>query len=277
MNSKYKQIQKAIIYIQKNQEKQPTLEEIAKHLGLSKAHFQRMFSSWVGLSPKRYLQILNLEHAKKLLKQSKPHVEVSLNLGLSSTSRLYEHFIHLEAVTPGEYSKKGLGLDIFYGLHESPFGSTFIAITKKGICKLSFIEEEAVDNEIQALIKTWPKANISSDGNKTKKVIEQVFSRKKNKSEPLSLLVYGTNFQVNVWKALLKLNEAQLCTYKDIAQSIGKPKAYRAVGTAIGANPIAFIIPCHRVIQGSGKIGGYHWGENVKHAIHAWEIAGISS
>lgn len=269
----YEQIEKAIIYINTHLQEQPKLEDVAKHLGLSKAHFQRIFSSWAGISPKRYLQILSLEHAKELLKQSKAHLEVSLDLGLSSTSRLYEHFIHLEAITPGEYSAKGLGLNIFYGLHESPFGSTFIATTSRGICKLSFIQKEQLESEIQALKKTWPKANISLNTKETQQVLEQVFSRRKNKNKPLSLLVSGTNFQVNVWKALLKIDEAKLCTYQDIAKSISKPKAYRAVGTAIGRNPIAFLIPCHRVIQASGKIGGYHWGENIKHAIHAWEMA----
>jgi len=274
MSTAYKQIEKAIIYINNNLQKQPSLEEISQHLDLSKAHFQRLFSSWAGISPKRYLQILSLEHAKALLKESKPHIEVSLELGLSSTSRLYEHFVHLEAVTPGEYSAHGQGLDICYGLHETPFALAFIAITPRGICKLSFITEETLNDEILSLKKTWPKADISLDMEKTKKVLEKVFSRQKNRNEPLSLLVHGTNFQVNVWRALLNIDEAQLCTYGDIAKGIGKPKAYRAVGSAIGANPIAFIIPCHRVIQASGKIGGYHWGENIKHAIHAWEMAG---
>jgi len=275
MHTHYRQIEQAIIYINEHHQEQPSLEEVAQHLNLSKAHFQRIFSSWAGISPKRYLQVLSLEHAKKLLRQCKPHLEVSLNLGLSSSSRLHDHFIHLEAVTPGEYRAKGLGLDIFYGMHDSPFGNVFIAITSRGICKLSFIKEKDLSTELQILKTTWPEANISLGETKTQELIAKIFNRKKSKDEPLSLLVQGTNFQVNVWKALLRLDTAQLCTYQDIAKSIHKPNAYRAVGTAIGRNPIAFVIPCHRVIQKSGKIGGYHWGENIKHAIHAWEIAGI--
>ena len=275
MHTHYRQIEQAIIYINEHHQEQPSLEEVAQHLNLSKAHFQRIFSSWAGISPKRYLQVLSLEHAKKLLRQCKPHLEVSLNLGLSSSSRLHDHFIHLEAVTPGEYRAKGLGLDIFYGMHDSPFGNVFIAITSRGICKLSFIKEKDLSTELQILKTTWPEANISLGETKTQELIAKIFNRKKSKDEPLSLLVQGTNFQVNVWKALLRLDTAQLCTYQDIAKSIHKPNAYRAVGTAIGRNPIAFVIPCHRVIQKSGKIGGYHWGENIKHAIHAWEMAGI--
>jgi len=273
MEHDYERIKKAIEYITLHAHKQPTLEEIAGHIHLSPAHFQRMFSRWVGLSPKRYLQILTVEHAKELLAKPQPLLDVSLDIGLSSSSRLHDHFITLEAVTPGEYKNRGLGLDIIYGLHETPFGQAFIALTQRGVCQLSFLEDSDTKEEIKALHQKWPKAIISHSDVPTRKVIDSIFDIKKRSDRPLSVLVCGTNFQINVWKALLSIPSASLTSYKEIAGSIGKPKASRAVGTAIASNPVAFLIPCHRVIQQSGKIGGYRWGETRKHAIHAWEMA----
>jgi len=229
---------------------------------------------WAGVTPKRYLQTITVEHAKKLLHKQKPVLDVSLSLGLSSSSRLHEHFVNLEAVTPGEYKTKGVGLHIDYAVHDTPFGRTFIAVTKYGICKLSFIKD-SYEEELTDLTCKWENAILNHSEQLTKPVIEAIFNIDKRKNYPLSILVSGTNFQVNVWKALLELPSASLSSYGDIAHKIGKPKASRAVGTAIGQNPIAFLIPCHRVIQQSGKLGGYRWGEVRKHAIHAWEIANI--
>ena len=273
MGHDYERIKKAIEYIILHAHEQPTLEKIAGHIHLSPAHFQRMFSQWAGVTPKRYLQIITVEHAKELLARSQPLLDVSLNVGLSSSSRLHDHFITLEAVTPGEYKNRGMGLDITYGLHETPFGKIFIAITQRGICQLSFLENSDISQELKLLNKKWPNAEISHSDIQTSKTIDSIFDIKKRADSPLSVLVCGTNFQVNVWKALLNISSASLTSYKEIASAIGKPKASRAVGTAIGSNPVAFLIPCHRVIQQSGKIGGYRWGETRKHAIHAWEMA----
>jgi len=272
MNSDYIRIKKAIEYINLHVGEQPRLIDIAQSVNLSEAHFQRMFSRWAGVTPKRYLQTITVEHAKKLLDQQKAVLDVSLSLGLSSSSRLHEHFINLEAVTPGEYKNKGMGLDIIYGVHDTPFGKAFIATTKYGVCKLSFIEDDFTQ-ELVKLENQWKNATFKYSDIKTRDTVEAVFYVTKRKNHPLSVLVSGTNFQVSVWKALLDLPFASLTSYGDIANKIGKPKAYRAVGTAIGQNPIAFLIPCHRVIQQSGKLGGYRWGEVRKHAMHSWETA----
>lgn len=272
MHLDYIRIKKAIEFINSHADEQPTLKEIAQHVGLSEAHFQRMFSRWAGVTPKRYLQTITVEHAKKLLSEQKAILDVSLSVGLSSTSRLHEHFVNLEAVTPGEYKTKGIGLTIYYGVHDTPFGKAFIAVTQHGICKLSFIQED-YRNEFHELQTEWKNAILSYSKSKTADTIEAVFDIDKRKECPLSVLVSGTNFQISVWKALLDLPYASLSSYGDIADKIGKPNAFRAVGSAIGRNPVAFLIPCHRVIQQSGKLGGYRWGEIRKHAMHAWEVA----
>jgi len=265
-------IKKAIEFINSHVDEQPALKEIAQYVGLSEAHFQRMFSRWAGVTPKRYLQTITVEHAKKLLSEQKAVLDVSLSVGLSSTSRLHEHFVNLEAVTPGEYKTKGIGLTIYYAVHDTPFGKAFIAVTQHGICKLSFTQED-YSNELHELQTEWENAALNYSKSKTADTIEAVFDINKRKECPLSVLVSGTNFQISVWKALLDLPCASLSSYGDLAHTIGKPNAFRAVGSAIGRNPVAFLIPCHRVIQQSGKLGGYRWGEVRKHAIHAWEVA----
>ena len=272
--SDYDRIAQAIEFITDRVDEQPNLDDIAKHLNLSPSHFQRLFSRWTGVTPKRYLQILTVEHAKKLLAESKPLLDVSNTIGLSSGSRLYDHFVQLEAVTPGEFKKAGQGLEIQYGSHDTLFGRVVIAMTSRGICKLSFVDEISDESHIAALAKQWPYATIKLNDSATKEYIQTIFDRDSYKSnQPLSVHVKGTNFQVSVWKALLQIPFASLTSYNDIAKSIGKPKAARAIGQAVGANPVAFIIPCHRVIQQSGQIGGYHWGLTRKHAMHAWELA----
>jgi len=274
MNLDYGRIKDAIEFIHANVNRQPNLKEIALHVGLSEAHFQRMFSRWAGVTPKRYLQTITVEHAKKLLEEQRPVLDVSLSVGLSSTSRLHEHFVHLEVVTPGEYKTKGIGLEINYAVHITPFGKAFVAVTKHGICRLSFIKNDYTE-ELNALKNIWGNAIFNYSESKTQSTIEAVFNIEKRKDYPLSVLVTGTNFQINVWKALLALPFGSLSSYADIADKIGNKKSSRAVGTAIGKNPIAFLIPCHRVIQKSGRIGGYRWGKVRKHAIHSWEIAHI--
>jgi AraC family transcriptional regulator, regulatory protein of adaptative response / methylated-DNA-[protein]-cysteine methyltransferase len=269
----YERVAKAIEYLTSRVEHQPMLEEIAAHIHLSPYHFQRLFSRWAGVTPKRFLQILTVERAKELLLDAKPLLDVSGALGLSSGSRLYDHFVNLEAITPGEYKTRGIGLAIEYAVHATPFGDAFIAITRRGICKLSFLGSNGADQEILDLVKQWPHAELLNTSKHTTAVVERAFNLKRVADRPLSLLVSGTNFQVSVWKALLKIPPGTVASYSQVAAAIGRPSAARAVGLAVGSNPVALLIPCHRVIQQSGKLGGYHWGETRKHAIHAWEAA----
>jgi len=277
--SDYERITQAISFITSRVDRQPTLNEIAAHIHLSPFHFQRLFSRWAGVTPKRFLQVLTVERAKQLLTESMPLLEVSDSVGLSSSSRLYDHFVQLEAVTPGEYKTGGMGLSIEYAVHDTPFGDAFIAITPKGVCKLVFLQDGEIDEHLADLCKTWPYAEMHANRQSTLGVIDDMFDRemKSNREmktdRPLSLHVSGTNFQINVWKALLSIPPGTVASYSQVAAAIGQPNAARAVGLAVGANPVAFLIPCHRVIRQSGKIGGYHWGETRKHAIHAWEAA----
>lgn len=271
--SDYDRIAEAISFISTRLSSQPTLEEIAAHLHLSPFHFQRLFCRWAGVTPKRFLQVLTLERAKQLLSESKPLLEVSDTLGLSSGSRLYDHFVHLEAVTPGEYKKGGENLTIEYAVHDTPFGKAFIAITPRGICNFSFLEHAGIDMHLTDLSKKWPHAMVHENRQRTLAVINSMFGGEKKLDRPLSLYVTGTNFQISVWKALLQIPPATVTSYSQVATAIGHSNSARAVGQAVGANPVAFLIPCHRVIQQSGGLGGYHWGETRKHAIHAWEAA----
>lgn len=271
--SDYERIAEAIRFIVSRVNSQPSLQEIAAHLHLSPFHFQRLFCRWTGVTPKRFLQVLTLERAKQLLMESKPVLDVAESLGLSSGSRLYDHFVHLEAVTPGEYKQAGAGLAIGYATHDTPFGKAFIATTPRGICSFSFLQSMGIDEQLNALQKKWPQAMLQENHQRTLAIVKAMFDGKQKPDRPLSLHVAGTNFQINVWKALLQIPPATVTSYTQVATAIGHPKSARAVGTAIGANPIAFLIPCHRVIQQSGRLGGYHWGETRMHAIHAWESA----
>ncbi|MEJ2396262.1 MAG: methylated-DNA--[protein]-cysteine S-methyltransferase, partial [Candidatus Thiodiazotropha sp.] len=263
--SDYDRIAQAISFISQRVSSQPTLDEIAEHIHLSPFHFQRLFCRWAGVTPKRFLQTLTLERAKQLLSESRPLLEVSYSLGLSSGSRLYDHFVHLDAVTPGEFKTGGAGLTIEYGEHETPFGRVFIASTPRGICNLTFLEDRGIDEYLAALYRKWPRAEIYGNHDKTLAIIETMLGKKTALDRPLSLYVSGTNFQVSVWKALLDIPPGKVASYSEVAAAIGYPRAARAVGLATGANPVAFLIPCHRVIQQSGKIGGYRWGEIRKH------------
>ncbi|MDH5434382.1 MAG: methylated-DNA--[protein]-cysteine S-methyltransferase [Gammaproteobacteria bacterium] len=269
----YARMSRAIEFIVAQKNEQPDLETVAANLHMSPFHFQRLFSQWVGLSPKRFLQVLTVEHAKQLLAESTGLLQMSEALGLSSSSRLYDHFVTLEAMTPGEYRSAGHQINIQYGFHYTPFGLAFIAITERGICHLAFIDANEKLSHLKAFKKQWFASQINQNQTSTEKFIQQIFHRKEETHQPLSLLVKGTNFQIQVWRALLQIPSQKLVSYAQLAQAIDNPKAIRAVGTAVGANPLAFLIPCHRVIRATGHIGGYRWGLTRKHAIHAWEIA----
>ncbi|WDF91900.1 bifunctional transcriptional activator/DNA repair enzyme AdaA [Aeromonas hydrophila] len=271
--SDYARIADAIRFIASQVARQPTLDEIAAHVHLSPFHFQRLFSRWAGVTPKRYLQVLTLERAKALLQESRPLLEVADTLGLSSGSRLYDHFVQLEAVTPGEYKQRGAGLVIDHGVHDTPFGQAFVALTPRGVCNFSFLDEQDPQTPLAALAHSWPEAELREAPSRTQGVIHTMFDSSKAPDRPISLHVSGTNFQISVWRALLQIPPAKVVSYAQVASAVGNPKAARAVGLAVGANPVALMIPCHRVIQQNGKLGGYHWGETRKQAIHAWEAA----
>ncbi|MBP0601317.1 methylated-DNA--[protein]-cysteine S-methyltransferase [Aeromonas sanarellii] len=271
--SDYARISDAIAFIAGQVARQPTLDEIAAHVHLSPFHFQRLFSRWAGVTPKRYLQVLTLERAKALLQESRSLLEVADTLGLSSGSRLYDHFVQLEAVTPGEYKQRGAGLVIDHGVHDTPFGQAFVALTPRGVCNFSFLDDQAPEAPLATLAHNWPEAELREAPSRTQNVINTMFDDSKAPDRPISLHVSGTNFQISVWRALLQIPPAKVVSYAQVASAVGNPKAARAVGLAVGANPVALMIPCHRVIQQNGKLGGYHWGETRKQAIHAWEAA----
>lgn len=270
----YTRIAKAIEFIQAHRHEQPNLATIAHHIHLSEHHFQKLFSRWAGVSPKRFLQCLTVEYAKRQLEQSRSLLELSLDAGLSSPGRLHELFVSLEAMSPGEYRAEGEGLEIRYGIHATPFGEALIATTPRGVCNLQFLDaDEGADAEAW-LSQQWSQAHIIHDHTATQLICDRLHqSLATPTNKPLPLLVKGTNFQIQVWRALLSLPLGSIVAYQDIANRIGKPRAVRAVGTALGANPVGYFIPCHRVIRGTGELGGYRWGLARKSTILGWEAS----
>lgn len=273
MKNDYERIERAIHFIQSNVSAQPGLEDIASHIGLSPFHFQRLFRRWAGISPKRFLEYLTVNYAKGLLANAHNILNVSYDLGLTGAGRLHDHFVSIEAMTPGEYKAQGSGLKIHYGIHSSPFGIMLLAQTARGICSISFIADGIIKKEIEALHNLWPKAEFIKDSARTATLANKIFGASSNKEEKIHLTVRGTNFQVNVWKALLKIPAGEIRSYQQVAMQIGKPHAYRAVATAIASNPVGYLIPCHRVLRNNGNVGGYRWGKDRKHAMIAWEAA----
>jgi len=271
--SDYERIARAISFITDRVNHQPTLNEVAAHVHLSPYHFQRLFCRWAGVTPKRFLQVLTLERAKQLLSEPCPLLEVADALGLSSGSRLYDHFVQLEALSPGEFKRRGEGVTIEYAVHDTPFGEAFIGATPRGICQLGFLDDAGVDKHLADLSARWPRARLCENHQRTRSLIDKIFTAKAKPDRPLSLYVAGTNFQINVWKALLQIPPGKVASYSQVATAIGRARTARAVGLAVGQNPVAFLIPCHRVIRQNGELGGYHWGETRKHAMHVWEAA----
>jgi len=271
LSEDYLRIEQAIRYLEANYQRQPELAEIAASVHLSEYHFQRLFTHWVGISPKRYLQYLTKESAKSWLKASASLLEAAYASGLSGPGRLHDLFVTCEAVTPGEFKHKGEGLQITYGIHPSPFGECLLAMTGRGICSLMFVPGSDREAALAAFRHDWQKAELSEDPARTRSLLEQVFSNPSEK--PLRLHLLGTNFQMKVWEALLRIPAGALTTYTAVAQSIGRPTAARAVSNAVAHNPIAFIIPCHRVIRESGEMGGYRYGIPRKRAMLEWETA----
>lgn len=268
----YQRIAKAIEYIRTNFRQQPGLEEIAQQVHLSPFHFQRLFSEWAGTTPKKFLQYISIEHAKKILSNERATMfEATFETGLSGTSRLHDLFIRIEGMTPAEYRDGGKDLSINYSYAESPFGDLLVASTAKGVCHMAFEENEA--QALENLQTKFPNALIQRKLDVLQQHALFVFQRDWSQLPQIKLHLKGTEFQLKVWETLLKIPSGQLSTYGTIAQKIGKPDASRAVGTAVGSNPVAYLIPCHRVIQQSGNLGGYMWGETRKAAIIGWESA----
>ena len=267
----YQRIEQAIRFLEANFQRQPELSEVAASVHLSEYHFQRLFTRWVGISPKRYLQYLTKESAKSWLNASASLLEAAYASGLSGPGRLHDLFVACDAVTPGEFKHKGQGLEIAYGFHPSPFGECLLAVTGRGICSLMFVQDNDPHAALEAFHHDWQKANLYEDPARTLPFLDKVFSDSTQEALPLHLL--GTNFQIKVWEALLRIPAGAVTTYTAVAQSIGRPTAARAVSNAVAHNPIAYIIPCHRVIRESGEMGGYRYGIPRKRAMLAWESA----
>lgn len=269
----FQRITRAIEYLERNVARQPSLKEVAGTVHLSEFHFQRLFQRWAGISPKRFLQFLTIEHAKKLLEQSRSILDVSLETGLSSSSRLHDLFVSVEALTPGEFKQKGDGLTISYGIHASPFGECLLAVTDRGICRFKFVSKKDSEREIHFLKKDWPNAGIVRKPTVTEPYLQKIFADVRRSTVPLPVLLKGTNFQIKVWEALLRIPRGSAVSYEDLARFIGHPKATRAVASAVAQNPVVFVIPCHRVIRKIGVFGEYQGGSARKKAILGWECA----
>jgi len=272
----FSRIAAAINYISVNFKTQPSLEEIAEKINLSPFHFQRLFTEWAGVSPKKFLQYLTVEHAKKMLRDNQETLFVTaLESGLSGSGRLHDLFVNIEGMTPGEYKNGGEHLSINYSYAQTPFGCILIASTAKGICDIAFADDKEL--ALQVLKAKFPKAAYREDLDASQENVLSVFTHQWPAINKIKLHLKGTEFQLKVWETLLKIPSGQITTYGSVAKGIGFPKASRAVGTAIGANPVAFLIPCHRIIQSTGFFGNYHWGSDRKTALIGWEVAQAAS
>ncbi len=267
----YKCIAVAIRYLQAQAHRQPSLGEVAAEVGLSDSHFQRLFSQWAGVSPKRFLQYLTKERAKQALRDSRSLLDATLDAGISSPGRLHDLMITCEAMTPGQFKTQGAGLTIRYGSAPTPFGLALIGQTERGVCSLAFYDD-GPDTHVEALVASWPAATFVPDESGTAARVANLFSATPP-SGPLHLLLQGSNFQLKVWEALLRVGSGQRVSYSQLAQLAGSPQASRAVGSALAANRIGYLIPCHRVIRESGEVGQFRWGAERKLAMQGWEAA----
>lgn len=273
----YQRIEQAIVYLESNYQEQPSLKEIADSLYMSEFHFQRLFTRWVGISPKRFLQYLTKEHAKQMLAKSTNLLEVAYASGLSGPGRLHDLFVTCEAVTPGEYKSRGEGMVITYGYHPTPFGEILLAITERGISNLIFIQDDDRQAALAVLKNNWQNAVLREEPSRTSPFVSQIFAFVEgNPAAQISLHLRGSNFQIKVWEALLRIPLGSVVSYQDIAAYIGQPGAVRAVGHAVGQNPVPVLIPCHRVIRKIGLFGGYRYGGARKKALHGWEMAKLN-
>ncbi len=264
----YQRIEKSLLYLHERLLDQPKLEDLARQARLSPFHFQKIFKRWAGISPKSYLSFLTARRAKTLLSQSRSVLNAAYDTGLSSPGRLHDLMVKTEALTPGEIKSGGAGVTIEHCFFESPFGLALLGITSRGICHLGFPSREEKEKALERMKQNWPKAKFTESTQKIRKMAKNLF---KHNDKPHTVLLKGSPFQIKVWEALLQIPEGRTWSYGEVANRIGKPKAVRAVGTAVGANHVAYLIPCHRVIRESGALGGYGWGLPKKTAMLTWE------
>ncbi len=267
-------VEKAIQFIADNFKSQPRLEQIAQSMNLSKFHFNRLFKRWAGISPIQFMQYMTLDYTKQQLIASKSLLETSYEGGLSGPGRLHDLFVTFEGITPGEFKKQGAGLHISYGFSKSPFGECLVAKTQRGICYLGFVAQGKHTETLDQLFKTWPGSQFAENFAEVNAIVKHIFNTERQKhARQFNLQLKGTNFQINVWRALLNIPPGHVVSYQDIAAYIGHPSAFRAVANAVAINPVAYLIPCHRVITKTGKIHRYRWGAERKKALIAWEAA----
>ncbi|MGF1554443.1 MAG: bifunctional helix-turn-helix domain-containing protein/methylated-DNA--[protein]-cysteine S-methyltransferase [Paracoccaceae bacterium] len=269
--ARYALMARALAFIAANRTEQPSLDAVAAHVGLSPAHFQRAFSAWVGVSPKRYLQHLTLADARRLLAERASLLDASLETGLSGPSRLHDLFLRWEAMTPGDWAARGRGLALAWDTIETPFGEAVAVASPRGLAGLAFAAEVGREAALADLASRWPEARLARDAAALAPYAAALATP--DPTRPVALALYGAPFQIKVWQALLAVPSGHLTTYAAIAGAVGNPRAVRAVGTAVGRNPISWLVPCHRAIRRDGGLGGYHWGLGVKRAMLAWESA----
>jgi AraC family transcriptional regulator of adaptative response/methylated-DNA-[protein]-cysteine methyltransferase len=269
----YERIERAIRYLEQSYQRQPSLKELAQSTDLSEFHFQRLFRRWAGISPKRFVQYLTAGHAIRMLRESRTNLDAAYDAGLSGGGRLHDLLVNFHAVTPGELKRAGAGLTIQYGFHPSPFGECMIAATARGVCHLGFVSPADRRVALAELTAEWPRAHIEEAPRVTAPLARRLFARVNGDSPGIDLHVRGTNFQIKVWEALLRIPSGRVVSYEYLARHIHAPRAVRAVANAVAHNPVAWLIPCHRVIRKSGVLGGYRWGETRKKALLAWEAA----
>lgn len=279
----YQRIAQALEYVARHAQRQPELADIAAHVGLSEFHLQRTFTRWVGISPKRFLQHVTLTAAKHQLEASRSVFDAALDVGLSGPGRLHDLFVTYEAVTPGEYKRRGAGLDIAYGFHDSPFGEYLLLTTERGVCGMEFVDPHSRDDVLADARRRWPAAGLVSAPQRSVILHQQIFAPDAvpaADAQPLRLLLCGTRFQLKVWEALLNIPAGHIVTYQQIARHLGysnRGAAARAIGTAVGENAIPWLIPCHRVLRKDGLLGGYRYGVPRKLAMLGWEAVGAAT
>ena len=274
----YDMVKHTLAFISENWREQPSLETLADQAGLSPTHLQRLFTRWAGLSPKAFLQAVTLDHARGLLRDSASILDASYELGLSGPGRLHDLFVTHEGMSPGIYKAHGRGLNIQYGFHDCPFGRALILITSEGLAGLAFADNGKEKSALADMTSRWPEATYVENQQATASYARRIFESERWKpDQPLKIVFIGSDFEIRVWETILRIPFGKASTYSDIACHIGKPKAARAVGSAVGKNPISFVVPCHRVLEKSGGLGGYHWGLTRKRAILGWEAGAMAA
>jgi len=276
----YVLIRRAIAFLSETWAEQPSLDRLAEHLALSPAHCQKLFKRWCGLSPKEFVQAITVDHARALLEGSASVLDAAHEVGLSGGSRLHDLFVSHEAMTPGDYKRRGEGLEMAYGFHASPFGEALLIATDRGVAGLAFVDEDKGQRREDALadmMQRWPRARYVEASAKIAPHAKQIFASEWSSDQPVRLVMIGTDFDVRVWETLLKIPMGRAVSYTDIARHIGAPSASRAVGSAVGRNPLSFVVPCHRVLRGDGSLGGYHWGLTRKRALIGWETGRVAA